>query len=124
MLDENVFKAPKEDTVVESPGMKYKHYSPNTKCKLFYAKDERDLIFEINKQIRIFNDDVVVVGFKEHKDKIKLSNDRFIEVSSKNDIDKYAKNIYTDLRKADKVNAKVILIEGVEKEGLRNSYYE
>lgn len=124
VLDENVFKAPKEDTVVESPGMKYKHYSPNTKCKLFYAKDERDLIFEINKQIRIFNDDVVVVGFKEHKDKIKLSNDRFIEVSSKNDTENYAKKIYTDLRKADKVNAKVILIEGVEKEGLRNSYYE
>ena len=114
VIDSNVFAKPKKDTKVESPGMKYRHYAPNTKCKLFYAKDEKDLIFEINKQIRIYNN-VVVLGFKEHKDKINVKENNYIEVSSKDNIEEYAKNIYTDLRKADNLNANVILIEGVEK---------
>ena len=76
IIDSNIFEKPKENTKVESPGMKYKHYAPNTKCKLFYAKDEKDLIFEINKQIRIFDRDVTVLGFEEHKDKINVPNER------------------------------------------------
>ena len=118
IIDKNVFEKPKENTKVESPGMKYRHYAPNTKCKLFYSTDERDLIFEINKQIRIFNGDVTVLGFKEHREKINVSNDKFIEVSSEKDIQEYARKIYTDLRKADEMQSKVILIEGVEKKGL------
>lgn len=117
LIDSNVFAKPKKDTKVESPGMKYRHYAPNTKCKLFYAKDERDLVFEINKQIRIYNNDAVVLGFKEHKDKINVNENKYIEVSSKDNIEEYAKNIYTDLRKADDIKAKIILIEGVEKKG-------
>ena len=118
IIDKNVFEKPKENTKVESPGMKYRHYAPNTKCKLFYSTDERDLIFEINKQIRIFNGDVTVLGFKEHREKINVSDDKFIEVSSEKDIQEYARKIYTDLRKADEMQSKVILIEGVEKKGL------
>ena len=118
IIDKNVFEKPKENTKVESPGMKYRHYAPNTKCKLFYSTDERDLIFEINKQIRIFNGDVTVLGFKEHREKINVSDEKFIEVSSEKDIQEYARKIYTDLRKADEMQSKVILIEGVEKKGL------
>ena len=76
------------------------------------------MIFEINKQIRIFNGDVTVLGFKEHREKINVSDDKFIEVSSEKDIQEYARKIYTDLRKADEMQSKVILIEGVEKKGL------
>lgn len=118
IIDSNIFEKPKENTKVESPEMKYKYYAPNTKCKLFYAKDEKDLIFEINKQIRIFDKDVTVLGFEEHKDKINVPNERYIEVSKKDNIEEYAKNIYTDLRKADNIKSKIILIEGVEKKGL------
>jgi L-threonylcarbamoyladenylate synthase len=117
-IDSNVFEKVEKDAKVESPGMKYRHYAPNTKCKLFYAKDERDLIFELNKQIKIYENDVVVISFKEYKEKIKVSDDRFIEVSSKDNIEEYAKNIYSDLRKADEKQAKAILITGVEKKGL------
>jgi L-threonylcarbamoyladenylate synthase len=117
-IDSNVFAKIEKDTKVESPGMKYRHYAPNTKCKLFYAKDERDLLFELNKQVKIYNDDVVIISFKEYKDKIKVPDDRFIEVSSKDNIEEYAKNIYSDLRKADKKKAKAILITGVERKGL------
>lgn len=117
-IDPNVFEKPKENTKVESPGMKYRHYAPNTKCKLFYAKDEKDLIFEINKQIRIYNSNVTVLGFKEHKEKINVPDERYIEVSKKDDIEEYARKIYTDLRKADNIKSSVILIEGVEKKGL------
>ena len=36
---------------VMSPGMKYRHYAPNTKCILVYSEDENKMIEEINKQI-------------------------------------------------------------------------
>lgn len=108
IIDSNVFEKTKDNVKTESLGVK---------SKLFYAKDERDLIFEINKQIRIVDNDATVLGFKEHKDKINVPKEKFIEVSSKDNIEEYAKNIYTDLRKADNIKSKVILIEGVEKKG-------
>lgn len=117
-IDEKVFEKVEKDDKVESPGMKYRHYAPNTKCKLFYAEDDRDLIFEIEKQIRIAENNAIVIGFSEFKDKIRISPDKYIEVSSKNNIEEYAKNIYSKLRKADTLEAKVILIMGVKKEGL------
>ena len=119
-LDKNVFEKVKDDVKPESPGMKYRHYAPTTKSKLFYGIDELDVLFEINKQVRIVNGNAVVIGFEEHQNKIRLiPNDNFIVVAKdKNDVEQYARNIFAALRKADNMGADVILIEGVEKSGL------
>ena len=42
----------------------------------------------------------------------------FSKQINRNDLESYAKNIYSALRKADSVRPKIILIEGVKKEGL------
>ena len=47
-----------------------------------------------------------------------VDDDRFISMGDKNDLNNYAKNIYSALRKADKIKPKMILIEGVKKQGL------
>ena len=39
-------------------------------------------------------------------------------MGNKNDLEYYAKNIYSALRKADEIKPKMILIEGVKKQGL------
>ena len=39
-------------------------------------------------------------------------------MGNKSDLDNYAKNIYSALRKADLVRPRIILIEGVKKQGL------
>ncbi len=118
-IDDSVFEKLQDDVKPQSPGMKYKHYAPITKCKLFYGTDELDILFEINKQIRIANGRAVVIGFDEHQNKVKgIDPDNFIVVSKKNEIEDYAHNIFAALRKADNMNADIILIEGVEKVGL------
>ena len=118
MQDKNVFEKVGQDEKVESPGMKHRHYAPSTRCQLTYSKDEKDQTFEINKRVRKYKGDVVVIGFTEHHKEIIVSEGRYIEVGSKENLEDFAKNIYSALRKADEIKPQIILIEGVKKEGL------
>ena len=117
-LDEKVFKKVDEDENVESPGMKYRHYSPEKPCQLIYCENELDQIFYMNKFINLYNKNVVVIGSEEYKEKYNISKDRFINIGTKNNLDQIAQNIYSAIREADKLEAEIILIEGVKKEGL------
>ena len=117
-IDKNVFKAVEIDDFVESPGMKYRHYAPETQCLLVNCEDDLDQVFYLKKFIKEYQGNVVVIGFEEHREKTLLDEERFISVGNKNDLESYAKNIYSALRKADQVRPKIILIEGVKREGL------
>lgn len=116
--DNKIFEKVTEEQIVESPGMKYKHYAPETKCKMVYCEDELDQIFYINRYIRQYKGDVVLLSFDEHREKIVISDSRFISLGSKDNLEEIAKNIYSALRKADSIKAEVILIEGVKREGI------
>lgn len=48
-VDKNVLGQVKKDEVVSSPGMKYKHYAPNTKCVMVYSKNADKMIEKINE---------------------------------------------------------------------------
>lgn len=117
-IDNKVFEKVEKEQKVESPGMKYRHYAPETKCKLIYFENDLDQIFNIKKIIKEYKGDVVILGFSEHKEKIIVSDGRFIELGSKDNLEEIAKNIYTSLRKADEIKPKIILIEGIKKEGI------
>lgn len=117
-IDSKVFEQVTENEEVESPGMKYRHYAPETKCLLVNYLNELDQIFYLKKIIQECSGDVVVIGFSEHKNRLFLPEDRFIDIGPKNDLEKFAKEIYSALRKADKLKPKIILIEGVKKEGI------
>ena len=107
-----------ENEEVESPGMKYRHYAPETKCTLVNYENDLDQIFYLKRKIREVSEEVVVIGFSEHKEKLQLPEEKFIEIGTKNDLEKYAREIYSALRKADKLSPKLILIEGVKREGI------
>ena len=98
--------------------MKYRHYAPETKCKLVNCSNELDQIFYLKKFIKEYNEDVVIIGFEEHKEKLYVDEEKFISVGSKEDLTSFAKNIYSALRKADELKPKRILIEGVPKTGI------
>lgn len=117
-IDKNIFDAVPKDEKVESPGMKYKHYAPESKCLLVNCEDDLDQIFYLKKFIKEYEEDVVVIGYEEHKEKLLLDEKRFISIGKKLDLDSFAKNIYSALRRADKLKPKIILIEGVKKQGL------
>ncbi len=117
-IDKNILGTLNKDEVAESPGMKYKHYAPETSCKLVYCKDELDQIFYLKKFIKQYDGDVVVIGVEEHKEKLFLDDQRFISVGKKDNLEDYARNIFSALRKADKIGSSKIIIEGVKMEGL------
>lgn len=118
IIDGNVFKKVDYSANVESPGMKYKHYSPNTKCKLIYCKDDLDQIFYLKKYVKDYKGNVVIIGFKEHEDQLLVSEGRFISVGSQYNYEEIARNIFSALRQADEIKPEIILIEGLKKEGM------
>lgn len=110
-----MFEKVEKKDIVESPGMKYKHYAPNTKCMLVFSSEEEKQINEINKIIMDLegeNKKVCVIGFLEHKSKVKCLE--YFSISKKGDLEMYAKEIYSVLRKVDGFNCDIILIEGVK----------
>lgn len=113
-----VFEKVKENEKVESPGIKHKHYAPSTPAKMIYSENDADLTDYINNIIKEYDGDCVVVGFDQHKTQIDISENKFINLGSKDNLDQIAQNIYSTIRKADKIDSKIIIIEGVKKEGL------
>lgn len=112
-VSENVMGKVKSKEKVESPGMKYRHYAPKTKCVLVCGSDE-EKVTKINKIIK--EKFTIVIGFDEHKNAIKTH--RFISLGKKDNLEEISNNLFTKLREADKQMAELIVIEGVEAKGL------
>ena len=112
-LSDNILKKLGKKDRPESPGMKYKHYAPKTKCILVdYGEDQ---VNKINKLISE-NDNLCVIGFSE--DKKYINTEKYIDIGSKNNLNEIATNIFSALRKVDDQNVALAIIEGVKKEGL------
>lgn len=106
-----------ENEQVLSPGMKYKHYAPNAKCILVYSKDEDKMINKIKELARDANK-VTIVSCKEHIEKYKKYATSIINIGMKNNLEEISQNIFTMLRKVDKIMPDLVIIEGVEKQGI------
>lgn len=110
-IDKHILNRVLDNERVESPGMKHRHYAPKTKCVLVDIEDENVKLKKINE---ILSDDVCVIGFEKHRDRIHTQN--FLSMG--NSLEDVSKNIFTLLRKADLLGLKLIVIEGVPTEGL------
>lgn len=108
-LSDNLFK--KADGVVESPGMKYKHYAPQNKCILVYSDDQNKLVDLIKQNII---DKTLIIGNEKNMDKYNC----YKYLSYGSTLDDISHNIFSLLREADKYNPNLIIIEGVKKQGL------
>lgn len=97
---------------VLSPGIKYRHYAPSTKCILVYSKDEEKLVQKINENIQ--GKKAVVICKTGNMDK--YNTDYKLDMGET--LEEITNNIFTLLRKADKYNAEIIVVEGVQKDGL------
>ena len=114
-LSDKLFRKVNINEKVESPGMKYKHYAPRTKC-ILVRKDENQ-ISKINEFLSK-NNNCCVVGFIEDRDYINISENKFINLGSKNNLEEMSRNIFSALRKIDKLNCDIAIIEGVEEKNL------
>ena len=114
-LSDKLFKKINADEKVESPGMKYRHYAPKTKCILVEQNNEQ--INKINNLISQ-NDNCCVLGFIEDKNLLNISDEKFICLGSKNNLKEISSNIFTCLRKVDNLDCSLAIIEGLEKKNL------
>ena len=113
VIEKQIMEECKPQEKVMSPGMKYRHYAPNTKCLLIYSDDEDKLVDRINREIEL-EKNVLVLGRTSNLGKYNGEN----KLDMGNSLDEISKNIFTLLRKVDSYNVDLVIIEGVKKEGL------
>lgn len=118
-LDSHVFQDVKENEVVESPGMKHRHYAPKTKAILVeYSDNDSDMLKKIKEFQKENKINIGVICYTEHEEKIKKLGISTISMGSKNDLMEISRNIFSIIRKIDMLNVDVCLIEGVKKENI------
>ena len=113
IIEKQIMEECKSHEKVMSPGMKYRHYAPNTKCLLVYSHDNNKLVDKINEEIEL-EKNVLVLGKTSNLNKYKTQN----KLDMGESLEDISKNIFTLLRKVDKYKVKLVIIEGVKKEGL------
>lgn len=113
VIEKQIMEECKANEKVMSPGMKYRHYAPNTKCLLVYSDDENKLVERINEEIKL-EENVLVLGRTNNLSKYKTKN----KLDMGDTLEDISKNIFTLLRKVDKYNVNLVIIEGVKREGL------
>lgn len=70
-IDKNVMGQISENEKVLSPGMKYRHYAPKTKCILVYGEDSERVIEKI-KEISTSHNKVLILALNEDAEKLKM----------------------------------------------------
>ena len=110
-IDSHILGTLKKDDKVLSPGMKYKHYAPNTKCVLVYSDNNEKMIkkmLELEKQ----NKNSLILTRK--------CNQKYFNNSLNlgSNLEEISHNLFKLLREVDKYSYDLIIIEGVSKDGL------
>lgn len=116
-IDLHVLGKVEKNEKVASPGMKYRHYAPNTKCMMVYSNNEEDMINKINEitlDMQNENKKVLVLGREKHINSYIVKN----KWNMGGELEEVAKNIFTLLRKVDKEKVDLVIIEGVGENGL------
>ncbi len=96
----------KSSRVAKSPGMKYRHYAPKAKIVITRKSDIKNLIEKYKKQGKR-------VGLMSKN--YKYNTDTNIIVGNEK---QFAKNLYTNLRKFDRKNIDIVIVEGIAEKGL------
>ena len=108
-IDSHVLGDIKNNEKVLSPGMKYKHYAPNTKCILVYS-DNKEKMYNKIKSLEDTNT-IVICNSSNVSNYKKAIPYGYTE-------EEISHNIFKILREIDKKEASLVIIEGVKEEGL------
>lgn len=112
-VDSHIMGDLKPNEPVLSPGMKYKHYAPNAKCVLVYSKENDKLVETITEKAKEYKNPLIVC---HHHNIEKYQTKNVIDMGET--LEEITKNTFKTLRKVDGYNPDIVMIEGVEKEGL------
>ena len=95
---------------VLSPGMKYRHYAPESKCLLIYSKNNDKFINKVHELEQEQKSLILcrTSNIKNFKNALDMGET----------LEEISKNIFTLLRKVDSYKVDLVIIEGVSPEGL------
>jgi L-threonylcarbamoyladenylate synthase len=95
----------------KSPGMKYRHYSPNAQVILVEGSEfnTKNKIIELNEKLRIEGKKVCIMTTSKS---LKVNAD-MIQYMGKS-VEVIARNLFSNLRKADKNNIDIIIVQGIQ----------
>ena len=116
-LDKHIFQDVKENEKVESPGMKHRHYAPNTETILLEFFDDDVMINKVKEyKNKNLNKKIGIICFGEHEQLYKNMGIMCITIGSKDNLMEISRNIFSYLRKIDEFGLDICIIEGVKKE--------
>ena len=122
IIDKHILEKFEGSAKVMSPGMKYKHYAPNTKCVLVYDDDSsvlREKIKTTTSSCFFNHKKLVLMCLSDNAEYFRgLYGDKLKVFDMGNSLEEVSANIFTDLRKADSLNVDLIIIQGVSTDGL------
>lgn len=108
------YQKEKEENLL--PSQNLSHYKTNTNCIVIYNK-ENDKQVEKVKQIASKYQKPIIICCDENSS-LYSEQYKIMNMGKKDDLLEISRNIFTLLRKADKQEADVIIIEGIEKKGI------
>lgn len=103
------------DDKVLSPGMIYRHYAPNSNCILVYSKDTEKIINNTLKIASEYKNPLIVCSY-ENVPKYNIKN--VVGIFHQGNFEELLKKIFHALRKVDSYSPDIVVIEGIDKEGL------
>lgn len=115
ILDEHIFNVVEKDEVVLSPGMKYRHYAPDSRCLLIYSEENCKLVAKTKDLAKEYNNPVIICSDENVN---YYNNVETVTYGSKGNYQEIASNIFRLLRKVDRLKPDIVLIEGIKKEGI------
>ena len=114
VIDPAVLAEPKKGEAVASPGMKYKHYAPETETFLVVGNSE-DFVNFVN-----LKNDSLAVCFEEEADKIKIEKICYGNINNEETL---AHNLFSVLRQTDEKGVKTVYIHAPSKKGVGLAVY-
>lgn len=114
VIDKAVLSEPEKGEKVASPGMKYKHYAPNTETFLVSADSDKFAEFVNNKA------NALAVCFDEDMPKITVEK---LSYGTSADEKTLAHNIFSVLRKADGLGVDAVYVHAPSKNGIGLAVY-
>ena len=109
-VDKAVFSSISNDTVVNAPGMKYKHYAPKAQVKIVKSSFEDFVEFVKNAPTG-----AVALCFNGEGEKLAIP---FVEYGAENDSAEQANKIFDALRRVDELSAKVVFARCPDSSGV------
>lgn len=101
------------------PGIKYKHYAPNSKCILVYSKNNDKMVAKI-QELAQEQTNVTIVSCEENIEQYRKITNSTINMGLKSNLNDISKNVFWILREIDRIMPQpdLVIIEGVEPKGV------